>query len=516
MTVQLRSIPEGIDASLAHQIHSEGALLFIDGQKRAAKSGNTFEAVDPYQAAAWHLVADAAEADVDDAIAAAKRAQVEWARKSAYERSRILLAVADAVEAKAEALGVLDTLCNGKLLRETGSQAYGVAHMLRFSAGNAEKIQGVTAPSAKPEVLAMTVREPLGVIAVIVPWNSPVPLLVSAAAPALASGNAVVVKSSEDAAASIAAFAEIAYEAGLPKGLLNALSGKGPRAGDALVHHRDVEKIVFVGGDMVGRLVAVAAAERLKPALLELGGKSPQLVFDDANLDNTVDGLIGGVFAAMGQTCVAGSRAIVHRDIHDELVKRLADRAATLKFGDPLDPITEIGPLGSSRQLERALGFVESAKGDGGTLAAGGGTMPTGTGAGVFFEPAVFSGVQRDHRLFQEEVFGPIIAFSTFTKFEEAIDYANATRFGLASGVWTQNIETAMRAAHQIQAGTVWVNTYRAPEHTIGAGGVKDSGYGRLGGARELEEFTREKTIIINYSGITNDPFVMGGGSAKK
>lgn len=515
MSVTLRELPAAVDGSLAREIHEEGALLFIDGQKKPARSGKTFEAVDPYQGAPWHLVADAGEADVEDAIAAATRAQVEWAQKSAYERSRILLAVADAVEAKAEALGVLDTLCNGKLLRETGAQASGVAHSLRFSAGNAEKIQGVTAPASKPEVLAMTVREPLGVIGVIVPWNSPVPLLISAAAPALASGNAVVVKSSEDASASIAAFAAIAHEAGLPKGLLNAISGKGPEAGNALVKHPGIEKIVFVGGDMVGRLVAVAAAERLKPVLLELGGKSPQLVFDDANLDNTVDGLIGGVFAAMGQTCVAGSRAIVHRDIHDELVKRLSARAATLKFGDPLDAQTEIGPLGSSRQLERALGFVESAKSDGGTLAAGGGTKPTGTGTGAFFEPAVFSGVNRDHRLFQEEVFGPIIAFSTFTTFDEAIEYANATRFGLASGVWTSNIETALRAAHQIQSGTVWVNTYRAPEHSIGAGGVKDSGYGRLGGARELEEFTREKTIIINYSGITNDPFVMGGGTKK-
>lgn len=509
----MRELPDGIDASLAAEAADRGVQLFIDGEHRPARSGRTFESVDPFSAEPWHLVADADEADIEDAVASARRAQRSWARTPAYERSRVLLAVADAIEARAEALGVLDTLDNGKLLRETSSQASGVAHSLRFSAGNAEKIEGVTAPASKPRVHAMTVREPIGVIGVIVPWNSPVPLLISAAAPALAAGNAVVVKSSEDAAASIAAFAEVACAAGLPAGLLNVVSGRGPAAGDALVRHPEVRKIVFTGGDHVGRKVAVAAAERLVPVMLELGGKSPQIVFPDADLDLATKGLVGGVFAAMGQTCVAGGRALVHIDVYDELVARLARRSQELVFGDPLRAGTEIGPLGSVRQLERALGFVETAQSEGATLASGGATRPTGVGGGSFFEPAVFSGVGIDHRLSQEEVFGPVVGFTPFSTFEEAMELANGTRFGLASGVWTRDLDTAFRATEELESGTVWVNTYRAPEASLTAGGVKDSGYGRLGGSRELEEFTREKTVIINYSGIGNDPFVMGGAA---
>ena len=509
----MRQVRADLDLSIATRIAAEGAPLFIDGERRPARGGRTFPAVDPFSGEPWHEVADAGPEDVADAVAAAVRAQRAWARTSAYDRSRVLLAVADAVEARAEALGVLDTLDNGKLLRETSSQAAGVAHSLRFSAGNAEKIEGVTAPSGKADTLAMTVREPIGVVGLIVPWNSPVPLLISAAAPALAAGNAVVVKSSEDAAASILAFAEIAAEHGLPPGLVNVVSGRGPVAGNALVEHPDVRKIVFTGGDAVGRRVAVTAAQHLKPVMLELGGKSPQIVFADADLDRAVTGLIGGVFAAMGQTCVAGGRALVHADVYDEAVSRLAARAESLVFGDPLDPGTEIGPLGSSRQLERALGFVASAQEEGARLAAGGETRPTGSGAGSYFEPAVFADVAPRHRLYREEVFGPVIGFTRFTTFDEAIELANETRFGLASGVWTQDIDTALRAAQRIESGTVWVNTYRAPEASLSAGGVKDSGYGRLGGRRELEEFTREKTVIINYSGVGNDPFVMGGAA---
>ncbi|UOQ59581.1 aldehyde dehydrogenase family protein [Leucobacter rhizosphaerae] len=509
----MRALPADLDLSLASRIADDGAQLFIDGELQPAHSGRTFEAIDPFTDEPWHRVADADETDVDRAVEAARRAQVTWAATSAYDRSRVLLDIADAVESRAQAFGILDTLDNGKLLRETSAQAAGVAHSLRFSAGNAEKIEGVTAPASKPDLLAMTVREPIGVIGMIVPWNSPVPLLISAAAPALAAGNAVVVKSSEDATASILAFAELAHASGLPAGLLNVVSGRGSAAGNALVRHPAVQKIVFTGGDEVGRRVAVSAAELLKPVMLELGGKSPQIVFADADLDRAVNGLVGGVFAAMGQTCVAGGRALVHVDVHDELVERLAARAATLRFGDPLDPATEIGPLGSARQLERARGFVEHAHADGARLAAGGGTRPTGAGGGSFFEPAVFADVAPEHRLYREEVFGPVIGFTPFSDFEHAMELANATRFGLAAGVWTQDIDTALRAARRIESGTVWVNTYRAPEASLSAGGVKDSGYGRLGGRRELEEFTREKTVIINYSGIGNDPFVMGGSA---
>jgi aldehyde dehydrogenase (NAD+) len=357
----------------------------------------------------------------------------------------------------------------------------------------------------------MTLREPYGVIGCMVPWNSPMPLMIDTAAPALAAGNAVVVKTPEDAPASIVHFARLAVENGLPAGLLNVVSGRGAEAGEALVGHPGVAKLVFVGGGVVGRRVAAAAAQRLVPVMLELGGKSPQIVLPDADLDNVVLGLVSGVIAAAGQTCVAGSRALIHEGIYEEVLAAFAARVDQLAFGDPLAHGTEIGPLASARQIENALRHVEQAKEDGARLVAGGGVRDTGNGQGKFFEPAIFGDVKPSHRLFQSEVFGPIIGFTPFSDIEEALALANDSVFGLASGLWTQNIDTALTVAKQIKAGTVWINTYRAPEQSIASGGYKESGYGRIGGSRELYEFTREKTIIINHSGKVNDPFVMGG-----
>ena len=511
MNYELRAMPGGIEATAAVRFSASGLPLLIDGKEIPSVSGRTFASRDPYSGETWYEAADATAEDIDLAVRAAARAQIGWAKMSAYDRARILLRIADAVEAEAESIGVLDTLDNGKLLRETRSQAGGVAHSLRYSAGNAETLEGITAPTSKHTTLGLTIREPYGVIGCMVPWNSPVPLMIDTAAPALASGNAVVVKTPEDAPASVLRFAKIALENGLPPGLLNVVSGKGPEAGEALVRHPGVSKIVFVGGGVVGRRVAASAAERLIPVMLELGGKSPQIVLPDAQLDNVVSGLISGVIAAAGQTCVAGSRALVHASVYDEVLAAFAARVDELNYGDPLDSGTEIGPLASLRQNESALRHVANAIDDGAELIAGGRLRATGTGSGQFFEPAIFSGVKATDRLFQTEVFGPIIGFTPFSSVDEALQLANDSDFGLASGVWTQNIDTALTIAKQIQAGTVWINTYRAPEQSISSGGYKESGYGRIGGSRELIEFTREKTIIINHSGSVNDPFVMGG-----
>ena len=511
MTNRTRELPTEISGSAAAVVSQHGLDLLIHGEEVPAASGRTFQSVDPYSGEPWYVAADADAEDVDRAVRSAARAQRAWALTSAYDRARILLRIADAVEADAENLGVLDTLDNGKLLRETRSQAAGVAHSLRYSAGNAETVEGITAPTSKHTTLGLTIREPYGVIGCMVPWNSPVPLMIDTAAPALAAGNAVVVKTPEDAPASVFRFAQIALENGLPPGLLNVISGKGPAAGEALVQHPGISKLVFVGGGVVGRKVAAAAAERLIPVMLELGGKSPQIILPDANIENAVSGLLAGVVAAGGQTCVAGSRALVHASVYDDVLEAFARRVQSLTYGDPLRSGTEIGPLASSRQVDNALAFVRDAEEDGARLVAGGQERHTGLGQGRFFEPAVLADVQPSHRLFQREVFGPVIGFTPFGSVEEALELANDSDFGLASGLWTQSIDTALSVAKLIQSGTVWVNTYRAPEQAIASGGYKQSGYGRIGGSRELYEFTREKTVIINHSGEVNDPFVMGG-----
>ncbi|MBK4348820.1 aldehyde dehydrogenase family protein [Lacisediminihabitans changchengi] len=513
----IRPLPESTPAAaiaVTRGMAADGLGLFIDGEERPGAERRRFSRIDPYSGESWYDVADASADDVDAAVASAHRAQASvWGSMSAYERSLILLRIADAVEKDADVFGLLDTLDNGKLFRETRSQAVGVAHSLRYAAGGAEKVEGVTAPASDNQTLAMSIRVPYGVIGMIVPWNSPLPLLIDGAAPALAAGNTVVVKTSEDAPASILRFAHLALANGLPPGVLNVVSGTGPQAGEALVRHPGISKIVFTGGSAVGRRVASAAADRLIPVLLELGGKSAQIVMPDADINRVIPGLVSGVFAAAGQSCVAGGRALVQRSIYAEVVERMSEAAESLMLGDPMMVETQMGPLGSRRQTESALRHVHSALDGGARLVSGGQTRSTGLGQGQFFTPAVFADVDPANTLFQEEVFGPVLGLTPFDTLDEAIALANDSRYGLASGIWTTDIDTALRAATRIDAGTVWVNTYRAPEMTLSAGGTKESGYGRIGGSRQLYEFTREKSVIVNFSGVGNDPFVMGGGA---
>jgi acyl-CoA reductase-like NAD-dependent aldehyde dehydrogenase len=509
--IQNRILPFTGSTDLLGEVHSNGLGLFVNGEQREALDRSRFESIDPFSAEPWYTAADASPEDVEHAVENAWQAFTigPWAKMAPFERAEVLHKIAAAVEVHSDQIGVMDAFDTGKLFRETRSQAREVARSLRYYAGLADKHEGTVPQTDAREHLALTLREPYGVIAITVPSNSPLPLLIVAAAPALAAGNTVVVKTSEFASASVVKFAEIAVANGLPPGVLNVITGAGARAGVALNEHPKISKIVFTGGNVVGQRIAAAAAKRSVPVMLELGGKSPQLVFSDADIDRVVKGLIGGIFAAAGQTCVAGGRALIHESIYEEVVARFVSATASIELGDPLDARTQMGPLSSPVQLDSAIKHVDLAKAEGASLLAGGNTRPTGVGHGVFFEPTVFGNVKPTSHLFQEEVFGPIIGFTAFESDDEAIRLANQSRYGLAAGVWTGNLDRALTVGKAIQAGTVWVNTYRAPQVTVPSGGYKESGYGRLKGSRALYEFTREKSLIINHSGVAKNPFVM-------
>jgi acyl-CoA reductase-like NAD-dependent aldehyde dehydrogenase len=496
-------------SAMVAQLEGSRAQLYIDGEAAPPASGRWFASYDPCTTEPWYEVADAGAEDVDRAVQAAKRAyRAGWGAALGAERAAVMLKVADAVEARAGEFGELETRENGKLLRETTGQAVAVAKALRYYAGMADKIEGTTPPPATRDSLAMTLREPYGVIGVIVPWNSPLSLMAVSAGPALAAGNAVVVKPSEDASGSLLAFAELATEAGLPPGIFNVVTGKGPEAGRALAAHPDVGKISFTGGEAGGRAVAETAAQRVAPVVLELGGKSPHILLDDCDLERAIPGVVAGIFAAAGQTCVAGSRCFVHRSVHDEVVERLGARADAIVIGDPREAGTQIGPVATRNQFDKVSQHVAWALEDGATLVAGGAPAPD-AGPGWYYRPTIFSGVTPEMRLFQQEVFGPVLAVIPFDTDAEALELANQTRYGLASGVWTSSIDRALRFVRGLEAGTVWVNTFRAPSVTVPNGGFKASGYGRLDGMYAVREFTREKSVIVDFSGAARDPFVM-------
>jgi aldehyde dehydrogenase (NAD+) len=420
--------------------------------------------------------------------------------------------IATAIDRHQAHLAAMETRDNGKLLREMAGQVRYLVDYYHYFAGAADKIHGEVIPVDKPAMFNYTLREPIGVVGAITPWNSPLLLLSWKLAPALAAGCTMVAKPAEQTSGSTLEFARLVIaETDLPPGVFNVVTGRGETAGAALAQHPGIDKLAFTGSTETGKIVARYAAENHTPVSLELGGKSPNIVFEDAQIDNAVNGVIKGIFAATGQTCIAGSRLLVHESILEKLVEKLAARACKVVMGDPQDPKTEMGPVAFQEQLLKIEHYCALGAQEGARLVTGG-KQPDKTRLpqGYFFEPTIFRDVRNDMRIAQEEIFGPVLCVISFQTEEEAIRIANDIAYGLGAGVWTENLNRAHRVARSIRAGTVWVNNYRVISYASPFGGYKASGHGRENGLDAIQEYTQVKSVWINLSGKVEDPFVMG------
>lgn len=493
---------------MTDQLHN--TFMVIGGELVEAKSGERFDAVNPFTGETWATVPLAADADVDAAVRAARQAfEGTWGQTTGLQRAEYMHALADIIVANADRLAALETTDNGKVIRETRAQMTFSARNLRFFAGYADKLYGKTIPMDNPRVFDYTVRRPYGVIGMITPWNSPISLLHNKLPAALATGNTVVVKPSEHASVTTCEVARLALEAGLPAGVFNVVTGAA-EIGNALTSHTEVDRLTFTGGIPAGRSVARNASANGIPVTLELGGKSPNMIFEDADLDLAVTGAVSGIFAAAGQTCIAGSRLLVHDSVYDEVVARVAERARGIALGDPLSPETEMGPVANQPQYDRIMGMLERAKASGAKVEVGGGNVAVENGAkGLFIAPTIAVDVTPDMDIACEEVFGPVLSVMRFSTEEEAYEIANGTVFGLAAGVWTTDLNRAHRAIERLDAGVVWVNTYRVSAAQAPFGGTKQSGYGRERGEDTLAEYSWVKNVMIDYSGVARDPFVV-------
>ena len=485
--------------------------MFIDGAWADAGDGRTFPSFNPSTGEAWAEIPEATAMDVDQAVRAAHRAFSEgpWASMLPPARGKLLRKLADLMAEKSEALGRIETVDTGKMLKETRWQAKYIAEFFQFYAGAADKVMGTTLPIDKPEILAMTLREPIGVVAAVVPWNSQFYLSAVKIGPALAAGNTMVLKASEHASAPMLEFARLMEEAGFPPGVFNVVTGHGEPCGRALTSHPLVQRISFTGGPASARHVIHNSAENLAQVSLELGGKSPIIVFDDADLESAVNGSIAGIFGAAGQSCVAGSRLYLQEKVADKFLETLVARARQIRIGDPMVEETQMGPLATTGQLGRIETEVAMAQEQGGRLLTGG-RRPPEQHRGWYYEPTIVECANQKMCIVDTELFGPVLSVLRFKDEEDAIRMANDTRHGLAAGVFTGNGARALRVTKRLRAGIVWVNTYRVVSPIAEFGGFGESGYGRESGLQAIYDYTRTKTVWINTSGQPMaDPFVM-------
>ncbi len=485
----------------APQVQVKPGKLFIGGKWVDAASGKVFPTINPATGETLTMIAEGDERDVDAAVRAARKAfeSGPWPEMSAADRGRLLWKIGDLVDKYNEELGTLETLDNGKPIFESRQiDMPMVAEVFRYYAGWATKIHGETVPVRGP-FLHYTLREPLGVVAAIVPWNFPLLLASWKVAPALATGNTVVLKPASWTPLTALRFAEICQEAGVPDGVVNIVTGPGSILGKALVRHPGVAKVAITGETRTGQEILRDSADTLKHVTLELGGKSPNVVFADADLDAAVRGASIGIFYGKGEVCAAGSRLFVEKKIHDDFMQKLVDRTKKLQPGDPLDPKTRFGALVSERQMNTVLGYIEKGKAEGAKLVAGGERASVG-GKGYFVLPTVFDGVRNDMTIAREEIFGPVLAAIDFADIDEAVRLANDTPYGLAAALWTRDIGKAHRVARKLQAGTVWINTYNNYDPAAAFGGYKMSGYGRELGVHAIEHYTQVKSVWVNLA----------------
>ena len=484
---------------------------FINNEYVEPVDGEWMDTINPYTGEAWARVPKGTAADVDRAVAAAKAAMTTgpYAKMTASQRGKLMLRLADLVAAHAERLAEIEVKDNGKLMSEMRGQLNYHPEWWRYFGGLADKLEGGVVPIDKPEHFAFTTQEPVGVVGALTAWNSPLLFVAWKCAPAIAAGCSIVIKPSEFTSASTLEFAALTKEAGFPDGVFNVVAGLGPTVGSALVDHPDVAKITFTGSDTTGAAIYAQAAKTMKRVTLELGGKSPNIVFADADLDKAAAGVISGIFAATGQTCIAGSRLLVENSIKEAFTKRLIELGASAKKGDPMLADTNIGPVTTPAQYKKVLDYIDIAKGEGARCVLGG-KPATEMPGGQFVEPTIFVDVTPDMRIAREEVFGPVLSIIGFDGEEEAIRLANDTIYGLAAGVWTENIGRAVRMSKALKAGTVWVNTYRAVSYMMPFGGMKHSGLGRESGLDAVRHYLETKSTWISYSeDVPSNPFVM-------
>ena len=483
--------------------------LYINGEWRDPAGGEWLDTVNPYNGEIWAEIPRGSQADADAAVIAARTAfrQGPWATMHPRERGELLRKLGDLIAANAEMLAVTEVRDNGKLMAEMLGQMNYLPQWYYYYGGLADKIEGAVLPIDKPEVMTYTRHEPLGVVVGITPWNSPLLLATWKLARALAAGNTFILKPSEFTSASALELMKLVDQAGFPPGVINTVTGFGHEVGAPLIEHRHVAKVAFTGGEQGGKTIYQSAAKQLKPVTLELGGKSPNIVFDDANLDDAVKGAVAGIFAASGQTCLAGSRLLVQRSIYKEFLDKLVEFASQAQLGDPNDKNTQIGPVTTPGQYQKIIDYIEIAREEGARCVLGGGPAPE-HGA-QFVQPTIFADVDNQMRIAQEEVFGPVLSVIPFEDEQEAIEIANDILYGLAAGVWTENIRRAINVSNALEAGTVWVNTYRAVSVMAPFGGYKLSGLGRENGIEAIKSYLQTKTVWISTAEETPNPFVM-------